>query len=250
MAKSKRAKIVSLTKTGKKGKVAKEGLVERIQALLGSCSSVFVFSVENPRTELLQKARAELRGRARFFNGKKSVMAKALGSGPEDELLPGLSALASRLEGEVGLLVVRESTPDTFAGTLEEGEGFISEADLRDYLESLEQPEFARAGTLASETVSLPSGPLHTADGTPVPANVEGQLRQAGLPVSLIRGIVSLAEGRTVCTEGEKLTADQARILKILDYPLVSFRIRLLAKYCAGEVVDFEEKEEEEDAEK
>lgn len=216
-----------------------------IQKTLATSSTVFIFTVDNARTELLQRARAELKGRARFFNGKKRVMAKALGSSAESEIRAGISGLSSRLKGDTGLLVVREEVPASFCGTLEDDQGFITEADLREYLESLAQPEYARAGSVATETVTVDAGAVVTREGVPVPSSLDGQLRQAGLPVSLLRGVVTLNAPHVICTEGDTLTPDQARLLKLLDYPTVTFRIRLLSRYRDGEIVDFEETADE-----
>lgn len=229
---------MNLTRTGKKGKVLKGNLIEQIRSSLRSYSTLYVFAIENMRTELLQAARAELKGRARFFIGKNRVMAKALGTSIETEELAGLAKLSSKITGEVGLLFVRE----------EEGkgeEGVISEEELISYLDTLERGDFARPGALATESVSVPSGPLMTSDGIPVASNLEGQVRQCGLPVTLIRGVVVVPEGpeRVICSEGEKLNADQARLLKLLNYQMVTFRIRLLTRYRNGVIVDFEESE-------
>lgn len=233
---------MNLTRTGKKGKELKGNLIEQIRSALDTYSTVYVFSVENMRTELLQEARSELKGRARFFIGKNRVMAKALGTTIEDEQREGLQKLSSKLSGEVGLLFVREKECKGYTLNAEEGESLISEEELIAYLDSLEQGDFARPGSLATETVTVPSGPLMTRDGLPVPSNLEGQVRQCGLPVTLIRGVVVVPEGpdRVICSEGDKLNADQARLLKLLNYQMVNFRIRLLSRYRDGIVAELE----------
>lgn len=234
---------VNLTRTGKKGKELKGNLIEQIRTALDTHSTVYVFAIENMRTELLQAARAELKGRARFFIGKNRVMAKALGTNLEDEQREGISKLTAKINGEVGLLFVREKECKGYELKVEEGESLISEEELISYLDSLEQGDFARPGSLATETVTVPSGPLMTRDGLPVPSNLEGQVRQCGLPVTLIRGVVVVPESpedRVVCDEGDKLSADQARLLKLLNYQMVTFRIRLVARYRDSIVADLE----------
>lgn len=235
--------LVNLTKTGKKGKELKGNLIEQIRTALDTYSTVYVFAIENMRTELLQAARAELKGRARFFIGKNRVMAKALGCSSEDEQREGISQLAAKISGEVGLLFVREEESKGYELKPEEGEALISEEELISYLNSLEQGDFARPGSLATETITIPSGPLLTSDGLPVSSNLEGQVRQCGLPVTLIRGVIVVPEGpeHVICREGDKLNADQARLLKLLNYQMVTFRIRLLTRYRNGVVADLEE---------
>lgn len=239
--------LVSLTKTGKKGKEMKTNLIEQIRSALDSYSTVYLFAVENMRTELLQAARAELKGRARFFIGKNRVMAKALGCTPEDEQRDGIYKLSSLITGDVGLLFVREEVPKGYTLNEEDGEGVVTEEDLIAYLDSLEQGEFARPGSVATETVTVPSGPLMTRDGIPVPSNLEGQVRQCGLPVTLIRGVVCVPESseeHTICSEGDKLNPEQARLLKLLNYQMVTFRIKLLNRYRDGIVSSLNSEED------
>lgn len=226
-------------------------MIEQIRGSLETFSTVYVFAVENMRTELLQAARAELKGRARFFIGKNRVMAKALGTTLENEQREGIYALSSKLSGEVGLLFVREKESKGYTLNAEDGESLISEEELISYLETLEQGDFARPGSLATESVTVPAGPLMTSDGLPVPSNLEGQVRQCGLPVTLIRGVVVVPEGpeRVICNEGDKLTADQARLLKLLNHQMVTFRIRLLTRYRDGIVSNLEAETEEESEE-
>lgn len=233
---------MNLTKTGKKGKELKGNLIEQIRSALDSYSTVYVFAIENMRTEHLQAARSELKGRARFFIGKNRVMAKALGTTIETELRDGISQLSKKLNGEVGLLFVREEVCKGQELNIDNGESLITEEELVSYFDSLEQADFARPGSIATETVSVPAGPLMTRDGIAVPSNLEGQVRQCGLSVSLIRGVVVVPEGpeRVICTEGDKLNADQARLLKLLNYPMVTFRIRLTTRYRNGVISDLE----------
>ena len=50
-----------------------------------------------------------------------------------------------------------------------------------------------------------------------------------GMPVSLVRGVVTLLEDFTVCTEGTTLTSEQARILKLLGHQQADFKLNLVA---------------------
>ena len=57
------------------------------------------------------------------------------------------------------------------------------------------------------------------------------QLRQLGLPVSLVRGVPTLLADYTVCTAGATLTSEQARVLKLLGHQQAAFRLRLVAAW-------------------
>lgn len=200
------------------------------------------------RNEIMQSIRNELKGRAVFFLGKKTVMAKALGCTPEEEQRENLSEFAKKLEGNVGLLLVREEVPSGYTLNEDLGEGIISETELLTCLDRHEFPEFARPGSIAAETITVPAGPLMTRDGIPIPSNLEGQVRQCGLQVSLIRGVVVVPEGpeRVICNEGDKLTPEQARLLKLLNYTMVNFRVKLLYRYRNGFVSAMDGNKDEE----
>jgi mRNA turnover protein 4 len=52
-----------------------------------------------------------------------------------------------------------------------------------------------------------------------------------GLPVALKRGVVTLLQDHTVCSAGEVLTAEQARMLKLLGHQQAEFKLRLVASW-------------------
>ena len=59
MPKSKRAKIVHLTKTDKKGKELSQKLFANVQEAADTFQHIFVFAVENMRNSYLKEVRAE-----------------------------------------------------------------------------------------------------------------------------------------------------------------------------------------------
>ena len=59
MPKSKRAKVVHLTKTDKKGKELSQKLFANVQEAADNFEHIFVFSVENMRNSYLKQVRAE-----------------------------------------------------------------------------------------------------------------------------------------------------------------------------------------------
>lgn len=71
------------------------------------------------------------------------------------------------------------------------------------------EPEFPRAGTKASYTVTLNEGPLPDT----FIHSMEPSLRQLGLPTSLQRGIIQVIKDHTICKEGTILTPEQSRLL-------------------------------------
>ena len=101
--------------------------------------------------------------------GRNKVMAVGLGRTKESEHKPNLHKVANMLIGKRGLLFTNENT-DVVSGWFGKNRRFC----------------FARSGSVATETVELPSGPLD------LPHSMEPQLRQLGLPTKLKDGKLSL----------------------------------------------------------
>ncbi|XP_040583400.1 LOW QUALITY PROTEIN: mRNA turnover protein 4 homolog [Lepeophtheirus salmonis] len=211
MPKSKRDKKVSLTKTDKKvGLESKRALVDKIRESLDAYTRVFIFETENARNLHLQKIRREWKedkGGSVFFMGKNRVMSLALGRSAEEEVGPGLHKISALLNGQRGLLFTNETLDDSL-----------------DYFKKNKEPDFARSGGIAPQTVVLPEGPIQEMSFA-----IEPQLRALGLPSTLKKGILHLTKDHVVCKEGQTLDSTQARILKLFGMKHADFSIKLLA---------------------
>eukprot|EP00128_Syssomonas_multiformis_P015771 Colp12_sorted_trinity150504_noHs@27922 len=142
MPKSKRNKMVTLSRTEKKGSSSKTALVEDIRKCLDEYAYVYVFSVKNMRNSKLKDVRNEW-SHSRFFLGKNKVMAIALGKTPEEEYKDNIHQIAERLEGNVGLLFTNKEKDEVV-----------------DWFSSYSESDFARAGSKAVQTFVVPEGPL------------------------------------------------------------------------------------------
>ena len=165
---------------------------------------------------------------ARIFFGRGAVMAKALGTTPEEAHRPGLHKLATQIKGQVGLLFT-DSPP----------------AEVTEWFADFAQPDFARAGNAAARAVVLPAGPVlqrHASPPEPFPHNEEPQLRRLGLRTRMERGVPTLDAPHTVCEAGKALSPEQAQLLKLIGIKMVTFRVGLRARWDAatGEVEQFE----------
>jgi len=209
MPKSKRDKEVSLTKVKKRTKESKISMVDTIRSSVDSYETLLLFTVENMRTTKFVQIRQEFKRDSRFFFGKNNIMAIALGRTPEDEYKDGLHKISKRLQGQCGLMFTNRPINEVIQ-----------------YFASFKEQDYARAGHEVDETITLPEGPLeHFA------FSMEPQLRKLGLPTSLQKGVITLLSDHVVCTAGDRLTPDQARILKLLDKPLATFRVTLIAQW-------------------
>jgi len=202
MPKSRRDKKVSLTKTSKHGMDWKKKMVTEIRDAAEKHDTVYVFRVVGMRGNGLRELRKSFR-KSRIFLGKNKVMALALGKDPQGEVRPNIHHISARLQGECGLLFTSEESDK-----------------VESFFENFVEKDYARSGTIATETVTLEEGPL-----TQFAHSMEPHLRSLGLPTSLKRGVITLIKEYNVCQKGQTLNPEQAKILKQLAIPMSEFRI-------------------------
>lgn len=208
MPKSKRDKKISLTKTSKKGLALKQQIVEDVRSCVEKYDRIFLISVHNMRNNKLKDLRGEWKD-SRFFFGKNKIIALALGTVPENEAADGSHKLSKALKGQCGLLFTNRSTKEVL-----------------NWMEEYEEADFARSGYVTSQSIVLPEGPMPD-----FPHSIEPHLRQLGMPTALQKGVVTLIKEYVVCKKGQTLTPEQARILKLLDKPLATFKLLPLGVY-------------------
>eukprot|EP00466_Bigelowiella_natans_P021337 jgi/Bigna1/87483/estExt_fgenesh1_pg.C_210003 len=240
MPKSKRAKLVHLTKTKKKGRSKGDALIEEVRDSVDEFSNIFLFEVENMRNAAFKEIRVQWNN-SRFMIGRNKLMMVALGVDEENEYRTGLSYLAKKITGDCGLLFSNRD-----------------EKAVTEFFSEYKQAQFARAGSKATRkihscdknykfhvhicslvlkkkkkmmrkidlfVVSAGEVPGH------LPVSMEPQLRRLGLPVRIQKGKLEIAADTTVCEEGAKLTAEQCKILEMFDQKMAVFRIKLLGCY-------------------
>ncbi|KAI9760903.1 MAG: hypothetical protein M4579_001404 [Chaenotheca gracillima] len=223
MPKSKRAKVVTLSKTEKKGKELTLRLFAAVRESIDKYQYCFVFSVENMRNTYLKDVRTELAD-SRLFFGKTKVMAKALGITAEDEYQSNLSKLSKYLAGNVGLLFTSRDP-----------------ASIISYFSTMSHTDFARAGVTASRSFTVPAGVIHSRageipedDDIPLAHSLEPSVRSLGMPTSLVKGKITLDQPYQVCKEGDTLDSRQTRLLKMFGVAMADFRVQLLAYWSAA----------------
>ena len=165
MPKSKRNKVVNLTKVKKKGRAAKEDLVSNVQEALESYKNSYVVSYENMRAGPFKNLAKDMSEDSKFFLGKNKVMGVALGRTPEDEHADNSHLLTRYLRGEVCML---------FSDRTKE--------QLEKTFEDQVQEDYAKAGQPASYTVHLEKG-TDALEG--YGHSMEPHFRQLGLPTKL-----------------------------------------------------------------
>ncbi|KAF2453140.1 mRNA turnover protein-like protein 4 [Lineolata rhizophorae] len=223
MPKSKRARVVHLTKTEKKGKELSQRLFSNVREAADNYQYIFVFAVENMRNTYLKDVRQEFSD-SRIFFGKTKVMAKALGTDPASEHLPNLSSLSPYLTGNVGLLCTSRAPED-----------------VTSFFATYSQTDYARAGVTAPRAFTVPAGvvmsrggELPEEDDVPLPHSLEVTVRKWGMPTRLVKGKVVLDSDYAVCAEGETLNSHQTALLKLFGVALADFRVDLKAYWSAA----------------
>ena len=231
MPPSKRNRVVPTSKTRKNRKELVRRLAANVQEAAQKYSYIWVFDVENTRNNFLKEVRTEFDD-SRIMMGKTKVMMVGLGQTPETEIVPGASALAPYVKGEIGLLFTDREPQE-----------------VEEYFGNYLNVDFARSGTTAAMEVRIPPGELHTQYGVdggeddPLPIQIEPTLRKLGIPTRLVKGKVVLEErpegsmidddeeGYLVCKEGDVLDSRQTSILKILGVRMSEFKIELKAVF-------------------
>lgn len=211
MPKSKRSKVVNLTAVKAKRKELKQGLVETIRECVDKYSHIYVFAYDNMRTQKFKDVRS-MWADSRFFLGKNRVIQKALGADDEEAYRPELDSLAADLVGQVGLLFTDRKP-----------------AEVSKFVAEFEETDFARAGYVPEQTITVPAGRL-----TEVPHTMAESLQKLGMPVRLDKGVVVLPYDHALCKAGEPVTPDQGKLLKYFGHALAKFRLRLLSRWSGG----------------
>ena len=145
--------------------------------------------------------------------GKNRVMALALGRTEAEEYNDKLHRVSKLLRNQRGLLFTSQN-----------------EDKVVEFFDEHAENDFLRTGGIAEDTVVLDAGPL-----TQFSHAIEPQLRQLGMPTELKKGVVTLMQDYTVCKEGDRLTSEQARILKLLGHQQAKFKLNMIALWSRQE---------------
>ena len=148
-------------------------------------------------------------------------MAVALGLTSATEPFTGTSLLTPHLKGEVGLIFSPRPP-----------------SEMTTYFASFSPSDYARSGTIASRSFSIPPGVVYSRAGeipeeedVPLAHSIEPNLRKLGVPTKLVKGKIMLEtdEPFVVCTEGQKLGSGQSSLLKMFGVTMAEFKIGIMA---------------------
>ena len=92
-----------------------------------------------------------------------------------------------------------------------------TEKEIAKFIADSHEPDFAKAGTKATFTVFLQKG---TQALEAYGHGMEPYFRQLGLPTKLNMQKIELLADTFVCREGDELTVEQCKILKLLGHQM------------------------------
>ncbi|KAF5226478.1 putative 60S acidic ribosomal protein [Trypanosoma cruzi] len=212
MPKSKRAKIVPLTKTRAKTREDKDKLINRIRKALNDYTDVYSFTLSNVRTNILQQIREERKGDSCLFLGNNKLIMIALGRDEESSQRPNLHKLCKFLVGSCGLLFTN-----------------LPKKEVKSYFASVGAQVYARTGQTATSSLVLRAGPLPQ-----FTHSMFDHLSKLGLPLKLDKGVIVLLQDTTVCEANDTLSAEAAQLLRLFGIQSAEFRIDLTAHWANG----------------
>mmetsp|Transcript_131155 Transcript_131155/g.195464 ORF Transcript_131155/g.195464 Transcript_131155/m.195464 type:complete len:231 (+) Transcript_131155:91-783(+) len=225
MPRSKRARLVALTKTPKRGtRDHKATFIKDVRDAVDNHESLFLFSYENMRSNKFKDIRMHFRPKkdemdvpSRIFLGKNKLLQIALGKTPEDEYSDNLRHVAKEITESVGLLFT--SKP---------------KSEVAEFFANYSEPDFARAGSVSTKDVFVTNEMLFN---HPV-SMVEQQFRKQGLPVKIENGKIVLQDGlkeHRLCKEGETLSPEKCKLLMHFGIKLSEFSVKLVCGWSNGE---------------
>lgn len=204
MPRSKRSKLISLSKVEKRGKEFKTVCINNVHSLLDEFRFVWAVKIEHTRNRVIHEIRSDWKG-SRLLYGKKTLFQIALGDSPLKEYVDNINEFTKTLVGNTHLLFTNED-PET----------------VKAYFTAFSKPIFCRAKTTSPMDFTIPEGIVYSRGGqipieedVPMPHNMEETLRtKYNIPTSIKAGKIILNEPFEVCKAGDKLDVKQALIMK------------------------------------
>ena len=114
--------------------------------------------------------------------------------------------------------------------------------------------DYARSGTIATRSFTLPSGTVYSRageipieDDVPLAHSIEPMLRKLGVPSRLAKGKIELENEHLVCREGDILGSGATTLLKMFGVAIAEFKVELRAYWSAssGDVIDLGDRQRE-----
>lgn len=188
---------------------------DRLLNLLDEYPQLLVVGADNVGSFHMQQIRQSLRGSAVILMGKNTVMRRAIHSHLENN--PKLNALLPLLKGNVGLVFTHESLATVRTRIMENRKGAP-----------------AKTGSISPCDVIVPPGPTGQ---EPTKTSFFQALQ---IQTRINRGQIEIQNPVHLLSTGDKVTASQAELLKILNINPFSYGLQVLHVYDNGTVYSAE----------
>lgn len=215
MAKSKRNRVVALTKTKKTQLLDKKGqFINKIHDLVKKYKYTYSFSFKNMTTLAMQSLRQYFREDENdgsvFLLGKSTVMQVALGKDEENEFTPNMHMLSETIKGNSGLFFSNKEPEEVIK-----------------YFEEYSCPYYPSPNSIAKSTIIIKRG--QPKELNKFPSSSEPYLRNLGMKIKLDGGKYYVLEDFAVSVEGKELKPEQIKMMRLLDLRVDEFKIKILA---------------------
>ncbi|EZG43307.1 putative mRNA turnover 4-like protein [Gregarina niphandrodes] len=212
MARSRKAKVVPLTKVGKKvGMDRKLEIADKIRAAVAQNRFTYVVEMSHFKTEQIQRVRESLKP-GTMFMARSRIMQVALGVTAATSAAENIYKLSGLIEGRDPCVVCCGKSPEELSSL------FLGER----------MDTYAKAGDVVEETVVIPEGKDSLSQ---FQFNMEPLFRKLGVPTVLDNGTIVVLTDFVICAAGETLDSNKARLLKLLDYKLAKSQCKLKGYY-------------------
>lgn len=108
---------------------------------------------------------------------------------------------------------------------------------MTDWFDSYRQPDYARTGNVATQTITVAAGPVIMEDSV-APHSIEPQLRKLGMPTKLVKGVPTIDDDFVICSEGETLKPNQVNLLMLFNHLLSTVSVHFIA-HVANRLTSF-----------
>jgi len=195
----------------------KQVYFEKLINLIKTYPNILVVHADFIGSRQMQDVRIELRGTATVLMGKNTMIRTCLRNAKDENPDLNLDKLVEVVRGNIGFIFVHDPA---------------SIPAVRTVLESHVKPAAAKAGVLATTTVSLPAGPTGL---DPAQTNF---FQALNIATKIVKGSIELVTAVTVFEEGQKVTASQAALLQKMNMRPFTYNLKLVSVYQEGAVFD------------
>ena len=140
--------------------------------------------------------------------GALRVLRLALGASEEESVKPGYHALGTWLNGSSCGVVFTDRSLD----------------EMQEVMDMVNIEGFAKSGHVAAFDVRLEEGQVLE----DLEFSQEQYVRKLGLPVKLHRGRIVLTDDHTLCVKGQKMTPEQATLVRLLGHMMSVFTVSIV----------------------